>query len=64
MTLVKGSSISIEPFDGRSDFTLWKQRVKILLTREGTIKALKVKTRSTEEMTDDVWVALKEKDKP
>ena len=64
MASVKGSSISIEPFDGRGDFTLWQQRVKSLLTREGTIKALKVNTRRTEKMTDDEWMALREKDNP
>jgi len=38
--------------------------VKRLMTREGTIKALKVKMCGTEKMTDDEWVALREKDKP
>ena len=38
--------------------------MKSLLTREGIIKAFKVKTRRTEKMIDDEWVALREKDKP
>ena len=38
--------------------------MKSLLTREGTIKAFKAKTRRTERMTDDKWMALREKDKP
>jgi len=49
-------------FDGHADFTLRQQRVKSLLTREGTIKALKVKTRRTEKMRDDEWVTSREKD--
>ena len=53
MVLVKDSSISIEPFGGRGDFTLWRQRVKSVLTREGTMKALKVKTCTTQKMTDN-----------
>jgi len=60
MALVKGSNISIEPFDGRGKFTLWKQRVKSLMTWEGTIKALKVKTRTAEKMTNDEWVTSRE----
>jgi len=32
MTSVKNSSISIEHFDGRGDFTLWQQQVEGLLT--------------------------------
>ena len=40
------------------------QRVKSLLTLEGTIKALKVKTRRIEKMTDDEWLTSREKDKP
>jgi len=35
-----------------------------LLSREGTIKALKIKTYRIEKITDDEWVALREKDKP
>jgi len=46
------------------DFTLWQQQVKSLLSREGTIKALKIKTYRIEKITDDEWVALREKDKP
>jgi len=38
--------------------------VKLLLTQEGTIEALKVKTCRTEMMADHKWVALREKDKP
>ena len=64
MTSVKDSSISIEPFDGRDDFTLWQQRVKSLLALKGTIKALKVKTCRTKKMTDDQWETSREKDKP
>ena len=64
MASIKGSSIFIEPFEGRGDFTLWQQRMKSLLTQEVTIKALKVKTRRTKKMTDDEWVTSKEKDKP
>jgi len=64
MALVKGSSISIGPFDGRGDLTLWQQQVKSFLTREGTIKTLKMKTCRTEKMTDDEWVALRGKNKP
>jgi len=63
MTLLKDSSISIEPFDRRGDFTLWQQWLKSLLTRQETIMALKVKTRRTEKMTDDEWVALRDKGK-
>ena len=64
MASVKGSSLLNEPFNGRGDFTLWQQWVKSLLTQEGTIKALKVKTRRAEKMTNDEWMALREKDKP
>ena len=38
--------------------------MKSLLTRDGTIKALKVKTCKTQKMSDDECVALREKDKP
>jgi len=51
----------IEPFGGCGNFALWQQRVKGLLTREGTIKALKVKTCRIEKMTDDEWVTLRKK---
>ena len=54
----------IEPFDGYGDFTLLQQPVKVSLTREGTIKDLKVQTCRIEKMTDDEWVALTQKDKP
>jgi hypothetical protein len=64
MTSVKSLNLSVEPFDGRGDFTLWQQRVKSILTREGTIKALKVKTRRTEIMTDTEWAGHRRKDKP
>jgi len=64
MASVKALNISIEPFDCCDDFTLWQQRLKSLLTREGTIKSLKVKTRKTEKMTYDEWVTSREKDKP
>jgi len=64
MVSIKSLSISIESFDGRGDFTLCQQWVNSLLTREGTIKALKVKIRMTEKMVDDEWVELTEKDKP
>ena len=37
---------------------------KSLRTQERTIKALKMKTRRTEKMTEDEWVPSKEKDKP
>ena len=50
-------------FNGHGDFTSWQQLVKHLLSREGTIRTLKVKTHRTEKMTDDEWVTLKEKDK-
>ena len=63
MASVKDSSISIEPFNDRDDFTSWQQQVKSLLTLEGTIKALKVKTRMTEKMTDDEWMAMRRNDK-
>ena len=64
MVSVKCASISIEPFDGRGDFTSWQQRVKSLLTREGTSKALKVKSHRIAKMTDNEWVGLRKKDKP
>ena len=64
MAFVKGSGISLEPFDGRGDFTLWQQWVKSLLPREGTIKGLKMKTCRTRKTADNQWVTLKEKDKP
>jgi len=64
MASVKSSTIPIEPFDSHVDFTVWQQGMKRLLTREGTIKALKVKTRRTKKMTDDEWMALREKDNP
>lgn len=64
MESVKRLSISIEPFNDRDDFTLWQQRVKILLTWEGTIKVLKMKTCRTKKMIDDEWVTVREKDKP
>jgi len=49
MALVKGSNISIEPCDGRGDFTLWQQWVKSL---------------QDQKLTDDEWVVLRAKDKP
>lgn len=65
MGSVKVGNFSMEPFDGRGDFTMWQQRVKSVLTREGTIKALKVKSHRTVEMTDAEWVAHRLKnDKP
>ncbi|VFQ60637.1 unnamed protein product [Cuscuta campestris] len=64
MASVKSSNVSVEPFDGRGDFTLWKQRVKSVLTREGTIKALKVKVQRTEKMTDAEWAKHRKNDKP
>ncbi|VFR00720.1 unnamed protein product [Cuscuta campestris] len=64
MASVKSSNVSVEPFDGRGDFTLWQQRVKSVLTREGTIKALKVKVQRTEKMTDAEWAKHRKNDKP
>jgi len=64
MMLVKDLSISIEPFDGHGDFTLWQQRVKSLLTREGRMKALKVKMGRMGKITDDEWVVLRQKEEP
>jgi hypothetical protein len=60
MASVKSSNISVESFDSRDDFTLWQQRVKCVLTREGTINALKVKTHKTEKMMDEEWEDLKD----
>ncbi|VFQ77330.1 unnamed protein product [Cuscuta campestris] len=64
MASAKSSNVSVEPFDGRGDFTLWQQRVKSVLTREGTIKALKVKVQRTEKMTDAEWAKPRKNDKP
>ena len=57
-TMAKSSSFMIEHFNGNNDFTLWQQRVKNILTREGLIKALKKKTDKPENMTDDEWKEL------
>ncbi|VFR00763.1 unnamed protein product [Cuscuta campestris] len=63
MALVKSSNVSVKPFDGRGDFTLWQQRVKSVLTWEGTIKALKVKVQRTEKMTDAEWAKHRKNNK-
>ncbi|VFQ72130.1 unnamed protein product [Cuscuta campestris] len=64
MASLKSLNVSVEPFDGRGDFTLWQQQVKSVLTREGTIKALKVKVQRTEKMTDAEWAKHRKNDKP
>ena len=50
----------IEPFNGSNDFTLWQQRVKNILTREGLVKALLKKSNKPEDMKDDKWEELRE----
>ncbi|GMP61980.1 hypothetical protein CsSME_00024253 [Camellia sinensis var. sinensis] len=56
----KGASFMIEPFNGSNDFTLWQQRVKNILTREGLVKALLKKSNKPVDMKDDKWEELRE----
>ncbi|GMP50192.1 hypothetical protein CsSME_00016910 [Camellia sinensis var. sinensis] len=56
----KGASFMIEPFNGSNDFTLWQQRVKNILTREGLVKALLKKSNKPEDIKDDKWEELRE----
>ncbi|KAG5550011.1 hypothetical protein RHGRI_015095 [Rhododendron griersonianum] len=52
----KGTGFAVELFNGHNDFTLWQQRVKSILTREGLVKALKKKSEKPEGVKDDKWV--------
>ena len=46
----KGSSFMVKLFNCHNDFTLWQQRMKSILTREGTVKALKRASEKLEAM--------------
>ncbi|KAG5532538.1 hypothetical protein RHGRI_026984 [Rhododendron griersonianum] len=56
----KGTGFAIELFNGHNDFTLWQQRVKNILTREGLVKALKKKSEKPEGVKDDKWEEMRE----
>ena len=57
---IKSSRFFIEPFNGQNDFTLWQQRVKNILTREGCTKALKPKSEKPEKLKDEEWQEMRE----
>ncbi|GMH14051.1 hypothetical protein Nepgr_015892 [Nepenthes gracilis] len=48
----KNLPFGIEQFNGQGNFILWQERVKNILTREGTVKALKKKDEKPEKMTE------------
>lgn len=56
----KSTGFVVEPFNGHNDFTLWQQRVKDILTREGLVKALKKKNDKPAGMDNDKWVEMRE----
>ncbi|KAJ0086224.1 hypothetical protein Patl1_09304 [Pistacia atlantica] len=45
----------IEKFDGTTSFVIWQVRMMVVLTKEGTKKALQEKAKKPETMTDDEW---------
>lgn len=54
------TSFSVEPFNGYNDFTLWQQRVKNILTREGLVKALNKKTEKPEKLSTEAWQDMRD----
>lgn len=59
-TSVRVANFTVEQFNGMNDFTLWQQRVKNILTREGTVKALKKKSEMPENMSIDAWQDIRD----
>ena len=47
--------LEVEKFDRKSNFLLWKMRVKSLLVKEGTHKALLGIEKKSSKMDDDEW---------
>ncbi|KAG5548449.1 hypothetical protein RHGRI_013958 [Rhododendron griersonianum] len=56
----KSTGFAVELFNGHKDFTLWQQRVRNILVREGLVKALKPKSKKPEEMKEDKWEEKRE----
>ena len=51
---------AIEPLNGHNDFTLWQQRVKNILTREGYVKALQPKFEKPTNLKNGEWQEKKD----
>ena len=51
-------TVGLVKFNGIRNFGLWQRRVKDLWVQQGLVKALYVKTKKPEKMTDDEWEEL------
>lgn len=56
----KSTGFAIELFNGHNNLTLWQQRTKNILTREGLVKALKLKHEKPEGETQEKWEEMRE----
>lgn len=51
----------VEPFDGKSNFSIWQSTVKDILVQQGLLKALKGKSNKPATMKDEEWEELEAK---
>jgi hypothetical protein len=55
MDKVQSSKFEVEKFNGKTNFELWKLKMKDLLVQQGLQKALAGRIKETDTMTNDEW---------
>ena len=49
------NKVDIEPFDGKSNYTIWKSNIKDVLVQEGLFWTLDEKAKKPETMSEEDW---------